>query len=159
MKRWTFDVGALILRVTAALIFLPHGWSKIAGEGGASAFATDIAANYGIPAALGHLAAWSEVVGAVLLAAGLLTRLDALLLSATMSVAAFMVQLPDALFDVPPGSIRLFVAVRGIETPLAMLAICLSLLFTGAGRLSLDHALRIEQRLLPRSATSPPDSP
>lgn len=151
MRRWTLDVSALILRVTAGLIFVPHGWSKVFGEGGAAAFAADMAGNYGIPTLFGYVAAWAEVAGGVLLIAGLLTRVDALLLSATMGVAAFVVQLPDALFQAPPGAIRGFVAIRGIETPLAMLAICLALLFMGAGRVSLDHALRIEQRFLPRA--------
>ena len=136
------DASALLLRVVAGLIFLPHGWSKIFGEGGASAFAADVAANYGIPAFFGHIAAWAEVAGAILLIAGLFTRIDAFLLGATMFVAAFVVQLPDAMFEAPPNAIRPFVAIRGIETPLALFAICLSLLLTGGGRFSLDHVLR-----------------
>jgi len=146
MSRLTSDAAALILRIAAGAIFLPHGWSKVFGEGGAAAFATDISANYGLPLFLGHLAAWTEVVGAVLLVVGLLTRLDALLLSGTMFVAAFVVQLPDALYEVPPGSIKFFVAMRGIELPLALLAICLSLVLTGGGRASLDHALGLDER-------------
>lgn len=138
----TRDAAALLLRVVAGLIFLPHGWSKIAGEGGAAAFAGSMNATYGIPVVFGHLAAWAEVAGAVLLVAGLFTRVDALLLAATMFVATFVVSLPDALFEVPAGAIKLFVALRGIETPLAMLAICLALVLTGGGRFSLDHALR-----------------
>lgn len=136
------DAAALLLRLVAGLIFLPHGWSKVAGDGGTSAFAASMAAEYGIPTLLGHLAAWTEVVGAALLIAGLFTRLDALLLAATMFVAAFVVSLPDALFEMPPGSIKLFVALRGIELPLAMLAICVALMLLGGGRFSLDHALR-----------------
>lgn len=135
------DVAALLLRVVAGLIFLPHGWSKVMGEGGASAFAADLAASYHIPAFLGHVAAWAELAGAILLIAGLFTRVDAFLLAATMFVAAFVVALPDAMFEAPANAIRPFVAIRGIETPLAMLAICLSLLLTGGGRFSLDHAL------------------
>ena len=141
------DAATLLLRVIAGLIFLPHGWSKIFGEGGASAFAADIAANYHIPAFLGYLAAYAEFFGAVLLIAGLLTRLDAFLLAATMFVAAFIVQLPDALYEVPPGAIKLFVALKGIELPLALFAICLALMLTGGGRLSLDGVLRIDERL------------
>lgn len=141
MPKVTSDIAALILRVTAGAIFLPHGWPKIAGEGGASAFAADMAANYGIPAALGHLAAWSEVVGAILLVVGLLTRVDALLLAGTMFVAAFVVLLPDALYEVPAGEIKAFAALRGIETPLALLAICVALVLTGGGRFSLDRLL------------------
>jgi putative oxidoreductase len=142
MPKVTSDIAALILRVAAGAIFFPHGWSKIAGQGGAAAFAADIAQNYGIPTFLGHLAAWSELAGATLLVVGLLTRLDALLLAGTMFVAAFIVQLPDALFGVPADAIKAFVALRGIETPLAMLAICLALVLTGGGRFSLDHLLR-----------------
>jgi putative oxidoreductase len=135
------DVAALVLRLAAGLIFLPHGWSKVAGAGPA-AFAADMAANYHIPAFLGYVAAYSELVGGVLLILGLLTRLDALLLAGTMFVAAFIVQLPDALYEVPPGAIKLFVALKGIELPLAMFAICLSLVLTGGGRFSLDALLR-----------------
>jgi putative oxidoreductase len=147
MPRPGSDVAALLLRAAAGVIFLPHGWSKIAGEGGAAAFAADIAANYHIPVLLGHAAAWSELAGSILLLVGLFTRLDAFLLAATMFVAAFVVQLPDALYGVQPGAIKAFVAIRGIETPLAMLAICGALLFLGGGRLSLDHLLRIDERL------------
>lgn len=148
MSRLSSDVAALVLRVVAGAIFLPHGWSKIAGDGGAAAFAADIAASYRIPAFLGYVAAYSEVIGAVLLIAGLLTRLDALLLAGTMFVATFIVQLPDALYEVQPGAIKAFVALRAIETPLAMFAVCVALVLIGGGRISLDHALRLETRFL-----------
>lgn len=153
MRNLAGDLAALILRIAAGLIFLPHGWSKVAGDGGAGAFAADMAANYNIPTLLGFVAAYAEVIGAILLVAGLLTRLDALLLAGTMFVAAFIVQLPDALFAMEPGANKAFVALRGIETPLALFAICVALLLTGAGRFSLDHLLRIDERalaLLPR---------
>ena len=139
------DLAALLLRVAAGLIFIPHGWSKVLGEGGASAFAADIAANYHLPTFLGHLAAYSELIGGALLVVGLLTRVDAFLLACTMFVAAFVVQLPDALYEVQPGAIKAFVAMRAIETPLALFAICVALLLTGGGRWSLDHVLGIER--------------
>lgn len=141
MKRVTTDVAALVLRLVAGLIFLPHGWSKVGGEGGTAAFAADIATNYGIPAFLGHIAAYSEFFGAILLIVGLLTRLDAFLLGATMFVAAFVVQLPDALYEVQPGSGKIFAGIRGIELPLAMFGICLALLLIGGGKFSLDRLL------------------
>ena len=153
MTKVTTDVAALILRLAAGAIFLPHGWSKVAGEGGTAAFATDMAANYGIPAFLGHLAPWTELVGAILLIVGLLTRLDALLLAGTMFVAAFIVQLPEALYGVPADAIKSFVVLRAIELPLAMFAMCLAIVLIGPGRVSLDHLLRVEERgraLLPK---------
>jgi putative oxidoreductase len=147
MPKVTTDIAALILRLAAGAIFLPHGWSKIAGEGGAAAFAADMAANYGIPSFLGYLAAWSELVGAALLIVGLLTRLDALLLAGTMFVAAFIVQLPEALYEVPADAIKSFVVLRAIELPLAMFAACMAILLIGPGRVSLDHPLRVDERL------------
>lgn len=154
MSKYASDVAALILRVAAGLIFLPHGWSKVAGDGGPAAFAADIAANYHLPAFLGYVAAYAEVAGGALLIVGLLTRLDALLLAGTMFVATFIVQLPDALYEVPPGAIKVFVALRAIETPLAMFAICLALLLTGGGRFSLDALLRIERWFAPKTKTA-----
>lgn len=153
MTKVTTDVAALILRLAAGAIFLPHGWSKIAAEGGTAAFAADMAANYGIPAFLGHLAAWTELAGAILLIVGLLTRLDALLLTGTMFVAAFIVQLPEALYEVPPDAIKSFVVLRAIELPLALFAACAAIVLIGPGRVSLDALLRVEERfraLLPK---------
>ena len=147
MSRFTNDVAALILRIAAGLIFIPHGWSKVAGDGGTAAFAFDIATNYHLPAILGHAAAWSELAGGALLIIGLLTRLDAFLLACTMFVAAFIVQLPDALYEVPPGAIKFFVAMRAIETPLALFAIGLAVLLTGGGRFSLDALLGTDERI------------
>lgn len=146
MARFAPDAAALLLRIAAGLIFLPHGWSKVAGEGGAAAFAADIAANYHLPAFLGYVAAWSEVVGSALLILGLLTRLDAILLACTMFVATFIVQLPDALYEVPPGAIKLFVVLRGIELPLALFAICVALALTGGGRFSVDALIWRKKR-------------
>jgi putative oxidoreductase len=157
MARVSSDIAALLLRLAAGAIFLPHGWSKVAGENGVGMFAADMATNYGIPAFLGYVAAWSELVGGVLLIVGLLTRLDALLLAGTMFVAAFIVQLPEALYEVPPDAIRTFVAMRAIELPLAMFAICVAILLIGPGRASLDHLLRIEARIcaiLPKKKTA-----
>ena len=153
MTKVTTDVAALILRLAAGAIFLPHGWSKVAGEGGTAAFAADMATNYGIPTFLGHLAPWTELVGAILLIVGLLTRLDALLLAGTMFVAAFIVQLPEALYEVPPDAIKSFVVLRAIELPLAMFAACAAIVLIGPGRVSLDALLRVEERfraLLPK---------
>jgi putative oxidoreductase len=137
MRKYFPDLAILVLRVAAGLIFIPHGWGKVGGSGGAAAFAADMAA-YGIPPFLGHVAAWAELVGGALLVVGLLTRIDAFLLACTMFVAAFIVQLPDALYEVPAGGSKFLGGIRGIELPLAMFAICLGVLLLGPGRISLD---------------------
>lgn len=102
--------------------------------------------SYGVPAALGYAAAYSEFLGAILLTLGLLTRLDAFMLACTMGVATFIVQLPDALAEAQPGSIRLFAIMRGIELPFSLLCVTTAILLLGPGRFSLDHLLGVESR-------------
>ena len=149
VRKWTTDASALILRIAAGLIFIPHGYSKVFGSGGPSAFAADLP-GYGVPSFLGYLAAYAEFFGAILLIVGLLTRLDALLLAGTMFVAAFVVQLPDALRDPDSAGHRFFATMRTIELPLAMLAMMVVLLLIGPGRFSLDALLRVEERVWKR---------
>jgi putative oxidoreductase len=153
MTRKSTDVAALLLRLAAGLIFLPHGWSKVLGEGGPAAFAADLP-SFGIPAFLGYVAAYAELVGAALLIVGLLTRLDAFLLACTMGVAIFAVKLPDARAELQPGAIKLFALLRGIELELALFTICAALVCIGAGRFSLDAALRLEERLTKKKAAA-----
>jgi putative oxidoreductase len=144
MKRLSTDVTALLLRLAAGAIFLPHGYSKVFGAGGAAAFAADLP-SYGIPTLLGYLAAYAEFFGAILLIAGLVTRLDAFLLACTMGVAVAVVQLPDALHD--PDSHGFGPVMRAIELPLAMFAITTAIVLVGPGRFSLDSLLRVEERV------------
>ena len=149
MKRPAVDVAALVLRVAAGLIFIPHGYAKVFGRGGPAAFAADLP-SYHIPSFLGYVVAYAEFYGAILLIAGLLTRLDAFLLACTMAVAVVVVQLPDALNGADPGANRFFAAMKGIELPLSLFAVTFAVLLLGGGRLSLDGVLRIEERLTRR---------
>ena len=154
MKSWRLDCATLILRVACGLIFIPHGWSKVFGSGGVATFAQSLP-SYGIPTFLGYLAAYSELVGGILLIVGLLTRIDAALLAGTMSVAAFVVQLPDALHDPDnTGKNKVFAAIRSMELPLSILAAMFALVLLGGGRWSLDALVK---RLRTReAATAPP---
>lgn len=119
------------------------------GAGGPAAFAHDMP-SFGIPAFLGYVGAYSEFFGAVLLIAGLLTRLDAALLTCMMFVAVFVVQLPDALKDPQAAGNRLFATLHGIELPLALLALSAGVLLIGPGRFSLDSLLGLEEKVRAR---------
>jgi putative oxidoreductase len=140
------DLAALALRVAAGLIFLPHGYSKVFGEGGAAAFAADMPA-YGIPAFFGYIAAYAELLGGVLLIVGLVSRFDAFLLACNMITAIAVIHAPDALHEAQPGTIKAFALLRGIELPLSLLAMCAAIVLLGPGRFSLDSLLRVEERV------------
>lgn len=138
MNGWRSDTAILVLRVASGLIFIPHGVSKVFGSGGVATFAQSLP-SYGIPTALGYVAAYSELIGGILLILGFLTRLDALLLAGTMFVAAFVVQLPDVMRDPDAaGKNKVFAAIRGMELPLSVLAAMIALVLLGGGRLSID---------------------
>jgi len=145
MKNWTTDVSTLLLRVIAGAIFIPHGYSKVFGHGGPAAFSADLP-SYHIPIFLGYLASYAEFFGAILLIAGLLTRIDALLLAGTMFVAVFVVQLPDALHD--PDGHGIASVLHNIELPLSLLAITTTIIILGPGRLSLDSLFGIDARMM-----------
>jgi putative oxidoreductase len=152
MNRWRTDTAILVLRVASGLIFIPHGVSKVFGSGGVANFARSLPA-YGIPTALGYVAAYSELIGGGLLIVGLLTRIDAVLLGATMFVAAFVVQLPDAMRDPDAaGKNKILAAIRGMELPLSILAVMIALVLVGGGRFSLDALVFRKARVGPASA-------
>ncbi len=139
--------------MACGLIFIPHGVAKVFGSGGVAKFASSLP-SYGIPAFLGYIAAYSEFIGGILLIVGLLTRIDALLLSGNMFVAAFIVALPDAVRDPDAGSNKLFAAIRGMELPLSLFAAMIALVLLGGGRWSLDAVLWSLRRK--EAVTAPP---
>lgn len=82
----------------------------------------------GLAIAFAWAASLSELLGGLLIAAGLYARYAALFMGVTMSVAAFMVHATDPF--------------RVKEMALLYLAACVILLFQGAGKYSLDRIFR-----------------
>jgi len=126
-SRRQIDTALAILRVVLGVTFILHGGQKLfvfgfAGVSGAFA-------QMGIPAPglLGPFVAFVEFFGGIAILLGLLTRLAALGIGATMVVAILTVHLKNGFF-----------APTGFEFPLSLLASAIALVITGAGDFSLD---------------------
>ena len=128
-------IGALALRIPVGLIFAVHGAQKLfgwfGGYGleGTGQFFGSIGLNPGYLMAL--LAGSAEFFGGLALVIGLLVRPAAAALSFAMLIAIFAVHIDKGFF----------VDKGGYEYALALLAAPLSLLFSGAGRFSVDRAI------------------
>jgi len=124
------DAALTLLRVVLGITFIMHGGQKLfvyGLDGVAGSFA-----QMGIPAAnlMGPFVAFVEFFGGIAIVLGLLTRLAALGVGATMVVAILTVHLKAGFFN--PG---------GVEFPLSLLGTAITLAITGAGAFSLDALL------------------
>ena len=119
--------GLLALRLTLGVIFLYHGYPKLAhlGSGGQSLFI-----EHGLPGYFLYIAGVLEVFGGLMLMLGLFTRPAALLLAVEMAVAIWKVH-----------SLKGYLAVPEYQFPLALAAACFALATVGAGAFSLDKPL------------------
>jgi putative oxidoreductase len=129
-SRRQIDTALAVLRVVLGITFILHGGQKlfVYGFSGVSgAFA-----QMGIPAPglLGPFVAFVEFFGGIAVLFGLLTRLAALGIGATMIVAILTVHLKNGFF-----------APTGIEFPLSLLGSAIALVITGAGDFSLDAVI------------------
>lgn len=122
----TGSFGLLILRVFAgATMAIAHGWGKLAGFSEKSGGFPD-PIGLGSPTALG-LAVFAEFFCSLAIILGLFTRAAAIPLLITMLVAAFMIHGDDPF--------------QKKELALFYGAVFLTLIFTGAGKFSVDAKL------------------
>jgi putative oxidoreductase len=125
------DHGLFIMRVGVGAAFMVHGWPKISGGpemwerlgGAVGIFGLDFA-----PVFWGFMAAVSEFVGGMLLALGLFARTASFLLCCTMVVAASSHIAGGDGFNRYSHALKLVFVFAG-------------LLFTGAGKFSIDAGL------------------
>lgn len=131
--------GALALRIPVGIIFAAHGAQKLfgwfGGYGleGTGQFFGSVGLNPGYLMAL--LAGLAEFVGGVALVLGVLVRPAAAALAFAMLIAIFAVHWDKGFFA----------ASGGYEYALALFAASLALLFSGAGRFSVDRAIAGER--------------
>ena len=126
--------GAMLLRLVLGVALVYHGYGKVVPAHGfrvhpLSALETyaHFIARLGIPVWLGYVSALSEFVGGGLLVVGLLTRFAAFLAAGNMLVALCAVTLHHG--------------YEASQYPLALLAMAVMLLFTGAGVAALDRRI------------------
>lgn len=133
--------GLLILRLALGVIFFAHGAQKVMGWWGGhgiEGFSPHVI-SMGMPVFMAYVAAYAELIGGAAVVFGFLTRLAALSLAGVMGVAIWKVHGANGLF------LNVMCAPdkgHGFEYALALLAMALCLIFTGAGKISLDGFIR-----------------
>ena len=126
------DLGVLLLRVATGLVFFMHGYQKL---GMGVEVVTGFLSGLGFPAAglFAIILIGVELIGGAALILGVLTRVAAKLTGIVALVALFTVHLSKGFF----------ISEGGFEFILLILAACVSLMITGAGKYSLDNHLKL----------------
>jgi putative oxidoreductase len=124
------------VRLALGAVMIAHGAQKVLGSFNGPGFKTFIANStpfsFMRPTWLWlGAAALSELVGGLLVAFGLLTRVGAFLIGCVMLTAIVGVHWPGGFFA----------ANRGYEYPLSLLAMAVALIIAGGGQASVDKAL------------------
>ena len=126
--------GPLALRIPVGIIFVAHGAQKLFGAFGGYGLEGTGQWMASIGLAPGYLMALlagsAEFFGGLALLLGLLVRPAAAALAFAMAVAILAVHIGKGLF----------VSNNGYEYGLALLAVAVALLISGAGRASVDRA-------------------
>jgi putative oxidoreductase len=129
------SLGLLAIRVALGVVFLAHGADKLGDLSGTE----EMFGGIGIPAPalMAPLVAFTEVIGGLLLIVGLLTPLAGTALAVDMLVAFLVVHAGKGFF----------VADGGYELVMLLGFASIGVAATGAGRLSLDGALTLPERV------------
>ncbi|MBU1638193.1 DoxX family protein [bacterium] len=121
------NFGLLVLRVFTGLsLALAHGMGKFPPSGKFIDGVGDL--GFPVPLLFAWLASLSELLGGFLLALGLFTRPTAFMIAVTMGVAGFMQHADDPFAT--------------MEKALLFFAIAVAFLFIGAGKYSIDKAVK-----------------
>jgi len=125
-------LAPLFLRIALAVVFILHGYPKVFDEGNEMGAAWANQMPEPPTSELQQAVAWGEFVGGIALAIGLLTRVAALGIIVIMGGAIYHVHVAHG-FALDKG---------GYEYNFVLIAMCLALMFGGAGTLSIDGFFR-----------------
>ncbi len=132
--------STLLLRLTLGVVFFPHGAQKALGWFGGHGFSGTMEFFTGamqIPALFAFLAIAAEFAGAIGLVLGVMTRVAAFGIAATMTVAIFSGHLANGFFMNWHGNQK----GEGFEFHLLAIGIAVALILRGGGKWSLDSVL------------------
>lgn len=130
------DLAPLVLRVLVGIIFAAHGSQKLFGFfggyglSGTGQFFNSLGLHPGVLMAL--MAGSAEFFGGLALVLGFLVRPAGAVTAFTMLIAILSVHISKGFF----------LDKGGMEYALALFAASLSMVFSGGGRASVDHALQ-----------------
>ena len=140
------SLAILLLRVVLGVVFVVHGWQKLAVDGLAAT--RGAFGGMGIPFAdvAAPVAAVTELAAGVALVVGFATRVAAALLAVTAIVALVAVHLPNGFLS----------TTGGIEYVLVLAVASVAIVLTGPGRVALDALVVRGRRARREAPTSQP---
>jgi len=129
------DYAALPLRLALGTVFIFHGLQKsfgLFGGPGIKGFSGMLSGlNIPFPEAMAVIVAYIELIGGILLVLGILTRISSLSLLVIMLVSMLKVHLIKGFSNM----------AGGYEYNLVLILVCLSLVISGSGKLSLGKKI------------------
>jgi len=121
-------LALLVMRSTLGAIMVAHGYQNVFRH---LHDHVHMVASLGLPAWLGYVSSFTELLGGLLILVGFFTRPAALAVCIDLIVAIWKVHWHNGL-----------IADHGSEFPLAIATIAFALVFFGAGPIAIDHVLR-----------------
>ncbi len=121
-------LALLVMRISLGIIMVAHGYQNTFRHLHDHAH---LVASLGLPAWLGYVSSFTELLGGLLILVGFFTRPAAFAVCVDLLVAIWKVHWHNGLM-----------AEHGYEFPLAIATIAFALIFFGGGQIAIDHVLR-----------------
>lgn len=121
-------LALLMMRLSLGVIMVAHGYQNTFRH---LHDHMHMVASLGLPAWLGYVSSFTELLGGLLILVGFFTRPAAFAVCIDLVVAIWKVHWHNGLM-----------ADHGIEFPLAIATIAFALIFFGGGAIAIDHVLR-----------------
>lgn len=120
-------LALVVMRLALGVVMLAHGYQNTFRH---LHDHVHMVASLGIPAWLGYVSSFTELVGALLILAGFFTRPAAFAICVDLAVAIWRVHWHNGLMG-----------EHGYEFPLALATLAFALIFFGGGPIAIDHVV------------------